>query len=229
MNRIYCSNCGKLIAEDSKFCRYCGASQHGPKSRIYKVGNPALGQTAVKAVEKEVDPKKPPKPKKPVEDDPDYIKRRHLCPQVKISFMVGYVQKTSIIPLLLLAGLFFEPLIFSAAFILYLITLYVMSALAYNHFFYGINELGFQKEYGVIHQQRVSVPYDKIQNINITRSLIDRMLGMARLNIETAGSASIDDRYIVGGSSSSAEAHLPGVTLEEAKKIHDLVIRNIDN
>lgn len=228
MNRIYCSNCGKLIAEGSKFCRYCGASQHGPKASIYKVENPVLGRTAVKAAEKEVDPKKKTN-SQPKPDDPDYIKRRHLCPQVKISFIVGYLQKTSIIPILLLVGLMFEPLIFTASLILYFIVLYVSSALAYNHFYYGINELGFQKEYGVIHQQRVSVPYDKIQNVNINRSLVDRMLGMARINIETAGSASIDDRYIVGGSSSKAEAHLPGVTLDQAKKIHDLVIRNIES
>jgi putative membrane protein len=226
MDRIYCSNCGKLIAKTSKFCRYCGASQHGPKASIYKIENPALGRTAVKAAEKEAGPKKKIKPPSPG-DDPDYIRRRNLCPQVKISFIIGYLQKTSVIPILLLVGWVFEPLIFSAALILYGITLYVMSALAYNHFFYGINELGFQKEYGIIHQQRVSVPYDKIQNVNVTRSLVDRMLGMARVNIETAGSASIDDRYIVGGSSSKAEAHLPGVTLEQAKKIHDLVVRNI--
>jgi membrane protein YdbS with pleckstrin-like domain len=228
INRIYCSNCGKLIAESSKYCRYCGASQHGPKASIYKIDNPALGKTAVKAAEKEVKPdKKPAAP--PMPDDPDYIKRSNLCPQVKISFIIGYLQKTSIIPILLVVGLVFEPLIFTASFVLYFITLYVASALAYNHFFYGVNELGFQKEYGVIHQQRVSVPYDKIQNVNISRSLTDRMLGMARINIETAGSASIDDRYIVGGSSSKAEAHLPGVTMPQAKKIHDLVIRNIEN
>lgn len=227
MNRIYCSNCGKLIAESSKFCRYCGASQHGPKASIYKAENPALGRTAVKAAEKGVAPNKKPK-SQPKPDDPDYIKRQHLSPDVKISFIVGYLKKTSIIPLLLLVGLVFEPLIFSAAIILYSISLYVSSALAYNHFYYGVNELGFQKEYGVVHQRRVSVPYDKIQNVNINRSLVDRMLGMARINIETAGSASTDDRYIIGGSSSKAEAHLPGVTLEQAKKIHDLVIRNIE-
>ena len=224
MNWIYCSNCGKLIPESSKFCRYCGASQRGPKASAYRIESPTLGRAAVKAAEKEASPNKKPLPK---QGDPDYIKRRNLCPQVKISFIMGYLQKTSIIPLLLLVGLFFEPLIFTAAIILYFITLYVASALAYNHFFYGVNELGFQKEYGVIHQQRVSITYDKIQNVNITRSLVDRMLGMARIHLETAGGASIDDRYIVGGSSSKAEAHLPGVTMDQAKKIHDLIIGNI--
>jgi uncharacterized membrane protein YdbT with pleckstrin-like domain len=227
MNWIYCSNCGKLIPESSKFCRYCGASQRGPKASIYKAEEPALGRTAVKAAEKNVQSNASPR-SQPEEDHPDYIKRRNLSPRVKISFIIGYLQKTSIIPLLLLVGLVFEPLIFTAALILYGITLYVTSALAYNHFFYGINELGFQKEYGIIHQQRVSIPYDKIQNVNINRSLIDRMLGLARLNIETAGTASVDDRYVVGGSSSKAEAHLPGVTLEQAKKIHDLVVRQIE-
>lgn len=224
--RIYCSNCGKLIAESSKFCRYCGASQHGAKSSVYMVESPELGRAAVKATEKNAAAKVKPKPK---ENDPDIIKRRNLCPRVKISFIIGYLRKTAIVLLLLATGLVFEPLIFGSAIILYFIVLYVAAALAFNHFFYGVNELGFQKEYGFIHQRRVSVPYDKIQNVNITRSLIDRMLGLARINIETAGSASIDDRYIVGGSSSKAEAHLPGVTLEQSKKIHDLVVRQISS
>ncbi len=223
MQWIYCSNCGKLIAQQSKFCRYCGASQQGLKASAYKVDEPVLGRAAIKAAETGVKPSKA----KPPEEDPDYIKRSHLSPMVQISFILSYAQKTSIILLLLLAGLIFDPLVFVALIILYFITLYVLSALAYNHFFFGINELGFQKEYGVIQQQRVSIPYDKIQNVNITRSAADRLLGLARINLETAGNASIDDRYIVGGSSSMSEAHLPGVTLPQAKQIHDLIIRRI--
>jgi membrane protein YdbS with pleckstrin-like domain len=226
MSQIYCSNCGKLIPENSNFCRFCGASQHGPEAGIYQAESPTLGRTAVQAAEKTR--------KNPLKDTKDkgknqYIKRRSLCPRVKISFIIGYLQKTSILPILLLVGLVFDPIVFGGAFLLYALALYVSAALAYNYFFYSIDEMGFQKEYGIIHKQSVSVPYGNIQNVNISRSLVDRMLGLARLNIETAGSASIDDRYVVGGSSSKAEAHLPGVTLEQAKKVHDLVVRNIEN
>lgn len=226
MSQIYCSNCGKMIPETSKFCRFCGAAQHGPEAGIYRVEQPTLGKTAVKAAEKSrKNPLKDTEEKGAVE----YIKRRSLCPQVKISFIIGYLQKTSIIPLLLLIGLVFDPIVFGGAILFYALALYVSAALAYNYFFYSIDETGFQKEYGIIHKHSVSVPYSNIQNVNISRSLIDRLLGLARINIETAGSASIDDRDVIGGSSSKAEAHLPGVTLEQAKKIHDLVVRNIDN
>ena len=34
MNKIYCSNCGQLIAGDAKFCTYCGVQQHGVEARF---------------------------------------------------------------------------------------------------------------------------------------------------------------------------------------------------
>lgn len=226
MNQIYCSNCGQLIPEVSNFCRFCGAAQHGPDASIYRVSQPVLGRAAIRAAEKS---HKNPLKDEAKDEKPRYIKRRRLSPKVKLSFMVSYVQNTSILLVLLVLGLFVSPLLFGIALLFYALALYAVASLAYHHFYYSIDEQGFHMEYGSLHLERISVPYGKIQNINITRSPIDGMLGLYRICIETAGSASMEEETLVGGSRTKAEAHLPGVTLAQAKKIHDLVVRNISD
>ncbi|HET7673849.1 MAG TPA: PH domain-containing protein [Candidatus Saccharimonadales bacterium] len=226
MNQIYCSNCGKLIPENSNFCRFCGASQHGPQSGIYQIEHPTLGRAAVQAAEKAH--------KNPLsEENPDnseqFIKRRRLSPKVKLSFMVSYMKDPSVLLLfiLLLLGIAFSPVVFGGALLVFLLAVYVVAAISYNHFFYSIDEMGFQEEYGLLNTVKISIPYGKIQNVNITRSPLDMVFGLYRVCIETAGSASTEEQHMVGGDTTKSEAYLPGVTFEQAKKVHDLVVRKI--
>lgn len=227
MNQIYCSNCGKLIPENSNFCRFCGASQHGRQSGIYQIDHPTLGRAAIEAAEKEH--KNPLAKEEPVKNE-QFIKRRRLSPKVKLSFMISYMQDPSVLLLfiLLLLGMAFSPVIFGGALLVFLFAVYAVAAISFNHFFYSIDELGFQEEYGLLNKVKISIPYGKIQNVNITRSPLDMIFGLYRVCIETAGSASTEEQHVVGGNTTKAEAYLPGVTFEQAKKVHDLVVRNID-
>jgi uncharacterized membrane protein YdbT with pleckstrin-like domain len=224
MANIYCSNCGKLISETSNFCKFCGAATHGEASAVYRAQDPvvhnSMGAFAVAQT------KSGGQRTKAKKEAIHHIPRRHLCPRVKWSFILGYLRVTSILLLLFAIGIFLDPFAVGVIFAAYLLVLYLFASLVYNHFYYQIDKSGFKKDYGIIHKNSASIPYSNIQNVNIVRGLSDRLLGLARIDIETAGSAAIAKKDIAGGSSSRAEGHLPGLTLAQAQKVHDILLQN---
>ncbi len=95
---------------------------------------------------------------------------------------------------------------------------------------FEIDETGLSIESGVIHKSQVSLPFDQVQNVNIERTLADRILGLSKVSIETAGSAmgSTTNGTVAPGGKVKAEAFLPGLHLDKAMKIHDLLIDGSD-
>ena len=63
---------------------------------------------------------------------------------------------------------------------------------------------------GVLNRQERDIPYGRIQNVDIRRSIVYRLLGLAVVKLETAG----------GG---STEAVLNAVSLTEARRIQDAI------
>ena len=100
--------------------------------------------------------------------------------------------------------------------VLFLILLYVWARLAYRFYRYELREDGFRKEYGVIYKRYVTIPYDRIQNVDILRGIWARLLGLSDLQIQTAGMSS----GVVG-----TEGRLPGLSFEEAERLRDELIQ----
>ena len=107
-------------------------------------------------------------------------------------------------------------------FILYLIISFVWAKLTYRYWLYELAEDSFKKESGVIWKKYVSVPYERIQNIDINRGLFARILGLSDLQIQTAGSSAMYAKFLMGV---SAEGRLPGLDKEVAEKLRDELIR----
>lgn len=152
------------------------------------------------------------------------IAKRRLCPRAVWSFFLGYVSKTAVLALLFTIGVAFMPLIFGPLLVLYAFVLYVTAVIIYRNYYFEVNGSSFRKEYGILHKFDVTIPFNRIQNVNITRSLSDQILGLARIDIESAGSSAITKRNIAGGSKTKSEGHLPGVTLQQAREIHDILV-----
>lgn len=87
---------------------------------------------------------------------------------------------------------------------------YVWIHLEYISFTYELTENEIIIRYGVLTRHTVVIPFLRIQNINSTRTLLERFLGLATLVIETAGT-----------NLSISDATLPGI----AKK--DVLIKEI--
>lgn len=205
MSNKYCINCGHRLPEDAQYCPSCGSATPGHESD----SSPQKDQEKEKNNQQKVN-----------EIIKDYQCKK-LSEKTILLFMLNYAAMTGVLPVLLFIGIFLFPIIFSVLFILYLLAIFIAALVSYNNFSYSLTETSFEKEQGLIHKQTVIVPYVQIQNINIMSTFIDRILGISRIHIESAGSAVGASRHVVGGLSTQAEAHLPGISHEEAQKLHD--------
>lgn len=84
--------------------------------------------------------------------------------------------------------------------------------LEYISFTYVCAENEFVIRQGVITRHTTVIPYHRIQNINTNRTLIDRLFGLANLEIETAGSR--------------PEGELPGVSNKD--KLVKQIMSNVE-
>ncbi len=100
---------------------------------------------------------------------------------------------------------------------------YFWARLSYHFYRYELSELGFRKESGVILKSYVTIPYDHIQNVDIYRGILARILGLSDLQIQTAGASAVMGRY--GARGMGAEGRLPGLSHEMAEQLRDELIR----
>jgi uncharacterized membrane protein YdbT with pleckstrin-like domain len=91
---------------------------------------------------------------------------------------------------------------------------YLWAKAAYNNYKYELREDGFRKESGVIWKRYVTIPYERIQNVDIYRGVFARMLGLSDLQIQTAGMGIV-----------IAEGRLPAISPEEAEKLRDELVK----
>lgn len=96
---------------------------------------------------------------------------------------------------------------------------YVWAYLSWKYYKYELRDGEFRKEHGVIWKNYVSIPYEHIQNVDIYRGLLARILGLSDLHIQTAG---MND---TGGRNRNSEGRLPGLAREEAEKLRDELIK----
>lgn len=84
----------------------------------------------------------------------------------------------------------------------------------YRFYLYELHESGFRKERGIIAKQYVTIPYERIQNVDINRTFLERVLGLSSLSIQTAGASSV-----------GAEGKLPGISREVAEQLRDELVK----
>jgi len=98
----------------------------------------------------------------------------------------------------------------------FLVLCFVWAKLSYHFYRYELTEAGFRKELGVIYKKYVTIPYDRIQNVDIYRGIAARILGLSDLNIQTAGTSMQTMR---------GEGRLPGLSREVAEQLRDELIQ----
>ncbi len=118
-----------------------------------------------------------------------------------------------------LAWSIFFPVIF---FVLYLIFCYIWAKLTYHFWAYEITDDTYKMEQGVIWKRYVSIPYERIQNIDIHRGVIARILGLSELRIQTAGFGGMQGKW-----GSFAEGKLPGIEKEKAEQLREKLISRV--
>lgn len=210
-----------MVQHKANFCPYCGVPQHGPAAATYNHA-PAAPQPVQPSTTQAAEA---PLAQNSVNNSLQHVSKRHLAPIAMLAFIINYIVKSSIILLLAAVTILVEPFLSLAILGVYFTGIVLIAILAYNNFFYEIDDTSFQKHYGILHKQTVTIPFEQIQNVNISRSLIEQLLGLASIDIETAGSSGTTKKNVVGALNTTAEGLLPGVTLEQARKLHDLLLQ----
>jgi len=103
---------------------------------------------------------------------------------------------------------------------------YVFAKLTYNNYMYELQEDGFHYESGVISKKYVTIPYERIQNIDIYRGLLARIIGLSDLQIQTAGMSSMMSYGRRGGAfGNGSEGRLPGLDPAVAVEIRTELLK----
>lgn len=79
---------------------------------------------------------------------------------------------------------------------------------SYSHWGYLIRRHDLLVRHGFIWRQVVAVPFARIQHVDSSAGPVSRILGLARIDIHTAGTA-------------MAKISIPGLTAEDAEKLRD--------
>ncbi|RME79146.1 MAG: hypothetical protein D6769_03250 [Methanobacteriota archaeon] len=101
--------------------------------------------------------------------------------------------------------------------VLLLIVSYVWARLSYDNYSYDIGEREVNIERGVIYKKYVSIPYGRVQNVNVVRGIFARIFGYSTLQIETAGTSGVN----------RAEGLIPAVPVDKAMQFRDKIMEKI--
>ncbi len=64
----------------------------------------------------------------------------------------------------------------------------IISFLQYRRFFFFVQDGKFVIEKGLLNKDKITIPLDRIQTVNIHQNLVQRLLGVVGLKVDTAGS-----------------------------------------
>jgi len=94
--------------------------------------------------------------------------------------------------------------------------------LVYNNWKFELSQNELKIERGIIWKKYSAIPYERIQNIDIHRGILARMMGFSTLDIQTAG-------YHYSGNNGGAfsEGHIPAVAVKKAEEIRNFLISKI--
>jgi len=97
----------------------------------------------------------------------------------------------------------------------------IYARMSYNRWFYEFTNTNLKIERGIIWKRYSNVPYERVQNVDIRRGILARMLGFSSVMIQTAGYSA----YGRGGM--AVEGYIPAVNQEEAEQIRDFLMHKI--
>jgi uncharacterized membrane protein YdbT with pleckstrin-like domain len=97
----------------------------------------------------------------------------------------------------------------------------IYSKLAYKNWKYELTSNELKLERGIIWKKYSTIPFERVQNIDIKRGILARIIGFSTLNIQTAG------YHYTGNSGAISEGYIPAVSVEEAEKIRDFLVKKI--
>jgi len=75
---------------------------------------------------------------------------------------------------------------------LLLVVILIRAILLFLNFRFKVTDNDFVLHKGIINKSRISIPFDKIQNINFKQNLVQQIINVVEVEIETAGDKSVE-------------------------------------
>ena len=97
----------------------------------------------------------------------------------------------------------------------------IYSRLAYQNWKYEFTPNEIKLERGIIWKRYSSIPYERVQNVDITRGILARIIGFSTLNIQTAG------YHYAGKGGSFSEGYVPAVSVKKAEETREFLMKKI--
>ena len=101
----------------------------------------------------------------------------------------------------------------------FVFVVWILAKLTYRFYRYELREEGFRKESGIVWKKYHTIPYGRIQNVDIYRGISDRILGLSYIFIQTAGRS---NPYF-------QEGKIPGLSIKMAEQLRDELIQRVNN
>ncbi|WLR54963.1 PH domain-containing protein [Mesobacillus subterraneus] len=92
----------------------------------------------------------------------------------------------------------------------------VYGVLSWYRFTYRIEQGELRIEYGLIVRKKRYIPFDRIQSLDLSEGILQRLFGLVKVKVETAGSG--------GMGLQDGEAVLTAITKQDAHAIHDYLV-----
>ncbi len=100
----------------------------------------------------------------------------------------------------------------------------IFARLSYNNWEYEFTKTELRIQRGIILKNYHSIPYSRVQNVDIRRGILARIFGYSAMSIHTAGYSAPSFGARPGR---GAEGYIPAVSVEKAEKIRDFVTKSV--
>lgn len=105
--------------------------------------------------------------------------------------------------------------------VLIIVLVEIYARMSYNRWFYEFTDEQLRLERGIIWKKYSNIPYERVQNVDITRGIIARIFGFSTVNIQTAGYSYSRNR------TQFSEGYIPAVPIDEAEHIREFIMKKI--
>ncbi len=149
---------------------------------------------------------------------------------IPMAFFLVYIGNAIIAAIRLIGASGVEKIEFSFGFLVICVLAFfvfvfvfaeVYSRLTYNNWKYKFEESALKLERGIIWKKYSNIPYERVQNVDVTRGILARMIGFSTINIQTAGAA------YSGRGMPKSEGYIPAVGVNYAEEIRDFLMHKI--
>ena len=177
MNASYCINCGSALAPQARFCAVCGASANTEATRLAP-RTPQEQPTALRSAQLV--------PQAETEEETIFIARPTLL-FVVLGYVLAALMAILLTTLLAYAGL--------SAYISLLLTLPVsilpiLSHIRRSAIRYRLTDSKVEIAQGILVRTTRNVPLRSLQDVTVSRSIFQRLLGLGDIRLEDASDES---------------------------------------